>query len=71
MPRAVGRANGSNPVNAVLPCHRLIGANGSLPKYGCEPERKRAWDRARRPPASAAIPAGMAVADSGRVCDAL
>ena len=50
MPRAVGRANGSNPVNAVLPCHRLIGATGSLPKYGCELKRKRAWDRG---PASA------------------
>ena len=32
--RAVGHANGSNPLSVVLPCHRLIGANGSLVKYG-------------------------------------
>src|SRR5258708_16233773 len=32
--RAVGHANGSNPISVVLPCHRLIGANGSLVKYG-------------------------------------
>jgi methylated-DNA-[protein]-cysteine S-methyltransferase len=39
--RAVGHANGSNPISVVLPCHRLIGANGSLVKYGCGLERKR------------------------------
>ena len=32
--RAVGHANGSNPISVVVPCHRLIGANGSLVKYG-------------------------------------
>jgi methylated-DNA-[protein]-cysteine S-methyltransferase len=41
MPRAVGHANGSNPINVVLPCHRLIAANGSLVKCGGELERKR------------------------------
>ena len=44
MPRAVralGHANGSNPISVVLPCHRLIGANGSLVKYGGGLERKR------------------------------
>jgi len=39
--RAVGHANGSNPISVVIPCHRLIGANGSLVKYGSGLERKR------------------------------
>jgi methylated-DNA-[protein]-cysteine S-methyltransferase len=39
--RAVGRANGSNPISVVVPCHRLIGADGSLVKYGGGLERKR------------------------------
>ena len=39
--RAVGHANGSNPISVVVPCHRLIGANGALVKYGGGIERKR------------------------------
>ena len=39
--RAVGHANGSNPLSVVVPCHRLIGSNGSLVKYGGGLERKR------------------------------
>jgi methylated-DNA-[protein]-cysteine S-methyltransferase len=39
--RAVGHANGANPISVVLPCHRLIGANGALVKYGGGLERKR------------------------------
>ena len=39
--RAVGLANGSNPVAVVVPCHRVIGANGSLTGYGGGIERKR------------------------------
>ena len=39
--RAVGHANGSNPLSVVVPCHRLIGANGSLVKYGSGLARKR------------------------------
>ena len=39
--RAVGHANGSNPISVVLPCHRLIGANGALVKYGGGLARKR------------------------------
>jgi methylated-DNA-[protein]-cysteine S-methyltransferase len=39
--RAVGHANGSNPISVVVPCHRLIGANGSLVKYGGGLSRKR------------------------------
>jgi methylated-DNA-[protein]-cysteine S-methyltransferase len=38
--RAVGLANGSNPVGIVVPCHRVIGANGSLTGYGGGIERK-------------------------------
>jgi len=32
--RAVGLANGSNPLAIVIPCHRVIGANGALTGYG-------------------------------------
>lgn len=32
--RAVGLANGANPVSIIVPCHRVIGANGSLTGYG-------------------------------------
>lgn len=48
--RAVGLANGANPVAVVVPCHRVIGANGSLTGYGGGIERKR-WllDHERSP----------------------
>ncbi len=39
--RAVGLANGANPIGIVVPCHRVIGANGSLTGYGGGIERKR------------------------------
>jgi methylated-DNA-[protein]-cysteine S-methyltransferase len=39
--RAVGLANGSNPLSIVVPCHRVIGANGDLTGYGGGIERKR------------------------------
>lgn len=39
--RAVGAANGANPVGVIVPCHRLIGANGSLTGYGGGIARKR------------------------------
>jgi len=39
--RAVGRANGSNPLAIVVPCHRVVGADGSLTGYGGGIERKR------------------------------
>lgn len=39
--RAVGLANGSNPIGLVVPCHRVIGANGSLTGYAGGLERKR------------------------------
>src|SRR3954451_12409631 len=40
--RAVGLANGRNPVAIVVPCHRVIGASGTLTGYGGGLERKRA-----------------------------
>jgi methylated-DNA-[protein]-cysteine S-methyltransferase len=39
--RAVGLANGRNPVAVIVPCHRVIGADGSLTGYGGGLERKR------------------------------
>jgi O-6-methylguanine DNA methyltransferase len=39
--RAVGAANGANPVAIVVPCHRVIGANGALTGYGGGIARKR------------------------------
>lgn len=39
--RAVGLANGHNPIGIIVPCHRVIGANGSLTGYGGGLERKR------------------------------
>ncbi len=40
--RAVGLANGHNPIGIIVPCHRVIGANGSLTGYGGGLARKRA-----------------------------
>ncbi|MGH9080180.1 MAG: methylated-DNA--[protein]-cysteine S-methyltransferase [Acidimicrobiales bacterium] len=40
--RAVGLANGRNPITIIVPCHRVIGADGSLTGYGGGLERK-AW----------------------------
>jgi methylated-DNA-[protein]-cysteine S-methyltransferase len=40
--RAVGLANGGNPVGVIVPCHRVIGANGTLTGYAGGVERKRA-----------------------------
>ena len=51
--RAVGLANGANPVALIAPCHRVVGANGTLTGYAGGLERKR-WllaheQAARRP----------------------
>lgn len=52
--RAVGLANGRNPVGIVVPCHRVVGSTGSLTGYGGGVERKR-WlldhERAQASPA--------------------
>ncbi len=39
--RAVGLANGRNPISIVIPCHRVIGSNGTLTGYGGGLERKQ------------------------------
>lgn len=39
--RAVGAANGANPVPVIVPCHRVIGSNGTLTGYGGGIERKQ------------------------------
>lgn len=39
--RAVGLANGRNPISIIIPCHRVIGANGSLTGYGGGLSRKQ------------------------------
>ena len=54
-PRAVGAANGQNPVSIIVPCHRVIGANGGLTGYGGGLDRKRALlelERQTRSPSS-------------------
>ncbi len=39
--RAVGLANGANPIAVIVPCHRVVGANGTLTGYGGGIARKR------------------------------
>jgi len=50
--RAVGLANGRNPIAIIVPCHRVIGANGALTGYGGGMERKQLLldlEQGRRP----------------------
>jgi len=51
--RAVGAANGANPIAIIVPCHRVVGSSGSLVGYGGGLDRKtwllaheRRWSRA-------------------------
>ena len=39
--RAVGLANGKNPISIIVPCHRVVGSTGSLTGYGGGLERKQ------------------------------
>jgi methylated-DNA-[protein]-cysteine S-methyltransferase len=48
--RAVGAANGANPIALVVPCHRIIGGSGSLTGYGGGLERKQWLLRHERTP---------------------
>jgi methylated-DNA-[protein]-cysteine S-methyltransferase len=47
--RAAGAANGANPVSIIIPCHRVIGSNGSLTGYGGGLEAKRMLLELERP----------------------
>lgn len=59
--RAVGAANGANPIAIVLPCHRVIGADGSLVGYGGGLDRKaRLLAHERGEPVFASPPRRMA-----------
>jgi methylated-DNA-[protein]-cysteine S-methyltransferase len=59
--RAVGTANGANPISIIVPCHRIIGSSGALTGYGGGIERKR-WllDHEARHRAEAAVQARQA-----------
>ena len=59
--RAVGLANGANPVGIVIPCHRVIGTNAALTGYGGGLHRKR-WLLAHEADWLSAQPAGAAPA---------
>jgi methylated-DNA-[protein]-cysteine S-methyltransferase len=64
--RAVGAANGRNPIGIVVPCHRVVGADGSLTGYGGGIDRKRwllALERSRHSPRGGR--GGSAPASSG------
>jgi methylated-DNA-[protein]-cysteine S-methyltransferase len=56
--RAVGLAKGANPVAVVVPCHRVVGANGALVGYGGGIERKR-WLLAHESAANQAWPIAL------------
>jgi methylated-DNA-[protein]-cysteine S-methyltransferase len=57
--RAVGAANGQNPISVIVPCHRVIGADGSLTGYGGGLERKETLLRLEKAPAMAALDATL------------
>ena len=61
--RAVGAANGANPIGIVIPCHRVIGADGSLTGYGGGIENKAkllAHERQNASARSAPVQFGLA-----------
>lgn len=56
--RAVGAANGANPIPIIIPCHRVVGSNGSLTGFGGGIETKR-WLLALESPQRAIHPPQM------------
>jgi methylated-DNA-[protein]-cysteine S-methyltransferase len=77
--RAVGLANGANPISVVVPCHRVIGTDGSLTGYGGGVERKRwllnhegaAFQRNGLAPHAAARARGVSSSETGIVAEIL
>ena len=63
--RAVGAANGQNPISIVVPCHRLVGSNGALTGYGWGVDRKRSLLELEGADPSAGIAASTPLARSG------
>jgi methylated-DNA-[protein]-cysteine S-methyltransferase len=57
--RAVGAANGQNPISIIVPCHRVIGADGSLTGYGGGLDRKETLLRLEEAPAMLALDATL------------
>ncbi len=57
--RAVGAANGQNPISVIVPCHRVIGADGSLTGYGGGLDRKETLLRLEEAPAMIALDATL------------
>ncbi|HWG15894.1 MAG TPA: methylated-DNA--[protein]-cysteine S-methyltransferase [Streptosporangiaceae bacterium] len=57
--RAVGAANGQNPISVIVPCHRVIGADGSLTGYGGGLDRKETLLRLEGAPAMHALDATL------------
>ncbi|MGE3179163.1 MAG: methylated-DNA--[protein]-cysteine S-methyltransferase [Vicinamibacterales bacterium] len=62
--RAVGLANGANPIGIIVPCHRVIGANASLTGYGGGLDRKR-WLLAHEGVRSFQMPLDRLAHDAG------
>lgn len=57
--RAVGRANGTNPIALIIPCHRVIGSDGSLTGYGGGLDLKEKllnWERSLANPVATRVP---------------
>ncbi len=60
--RAVGAANGRNPLSIIVPCHRVIGSNGDLTGYAGGLERKRFLLALEQAPAAVRMPAAAITA---------
>jgi methylated-DNA-[protein]-cysteine S-methyltransferase len=62
--RAVGAAVGRNPISVLVPCHRVLGQDGTLTGYAGGLPRKQALLLHERPPAVQAVPAAVPAAES-------